>query len=297
MGENAPSYSNSYRRTGQTETSSSKTRINQFLEEKIKDVSIPDEKIQIIKDRIEEILSKFEKCDIEIEDLSWEGSYSKKTYVEGLSDIDLLVSLGTYSATNFEYKHNSNEALKRLEDLIRERYPRTSTKIGKMAITVRFSDGVELQFLPAFKYHSGYKIPDPKSDGWITTFPKRFKQELVERNRSLNWKLKPAIRLIKTLFEKEDICISSYHLENLALRTLENYKGTNNYVDIITHILSGSKVKIYNRMPDITEQSTYVDDYLGHSHSEERSRISQKISKIGESLKSFEFNRWEELFD
>jgi predicted nucleotidyltransferase len=260
-------------------------------------ISVSDEKIQIIKDRIEEILKKFEKSDITIEDMSWEGSYSKKTYVEGLSDIDLLVSLGTYSETSFEYKHDSKEALKRLEGLILERYPRTSTKIGKMAVTVTFSDGVELQFLPAFRYHSGYKIPDPESCGWITTYPKRFKQELVDLNRSLTWKLKPAIRLIKTLFEKKDVHISSYHLENLALRTLENYKGTNNYVDIINHILSGSKVKIFERMPDITEQSTCVDDYLGHRRGEERTRISMKISKIEESLKTLDFNTWEALFE
>jgi|LAHU01.1.fsa_nt_gb predicted nucleotidyltransferase len=295
MGASRWTYSNSHR-IGETETSSSKTHINQFLEEMLKDARISDEKVQNIKNRIDEIKNKLEKCDVEIEDISWEGSYSKKTYVEGLSDIDLLVCLGTYSETTFEYKDNSRNALRRLAKIIHERYPKTSTEIGKMAVTVTFSDGIELQFLPAFKYHTGYKIPDPSGDGWIVSYPRRFKQELIERNKSLSWKLKPTIRLIKNLFEKNDINISSYHLENLALTSLENYNGTNNYVDIITHILSKSKVKIFYKMPDISEQSTYVDDYLGNSHSEKRGDISKKISKIENSLKTLEYSKWEDLF-
>jgi hypothetical protein len=50
-------------------------------------------------------------------------------------------------------------------------------------------------------------------------------------------------------------------------------------------------------MPDITEQSTCVDDYLGHRRGEERTRISMKISKIEESLKTLDFNTWEALFE
>ena len=89
------------------EVNSSKTEINDFLENLISDVKISRETLEKVKNNIAEIISKFKESGIDIEDISWEGSFSKRTYVEGLSDIDLIVSLGTYSESDFEYKNNS----------------------------------------------------------------------------------------------------------------------------------------------------------------------------------------------
>jgi len=64
-----------------TEVSSSRTKINGFLESLVGDMQIPEETLEKIKNNIEAIISKFKESGIDVEDISWEGSYSKKTYV------------------------------------------------------------------------------------------------------------------------------------------------------------------------------------------------------------------------
>jgi len=279
-----------------TEVSSSKTEINEFLDGLVRDMQISKERLEKTRAAIEEIIIKFKEYGIEVEDINWEGSFSKKTYVEGLSDIDLIVSLGTYSESDFEYKNNSKLALEKLKEIISERYPETDVKAGDMAVTVTFSDGIELQFLPAFKYYEGYTIPDPKTNGWITTFPKRFKNELTDLNETLNGKLKPTIRLIKDLFSKNDIDLSSYHIENLALKTLKDYKGPHTYSSMILGFLSGAKVEINSKLQDISEQSVYVDDYLGNNANLARNKYAKKIKHIEETLEGYDYGEWTSCF-
>lgn len=280
-----------------TEVSSSKTKINGFLESLVGDMQIPKETLEKIKNNVEAIISKFKESGIDVEDISWEGSFSKKTYVEGLSDVDLIVSLGAYSESDFEYKDNSKLALKKLKEIICDRYPRTDVKVGNMAVTVTFSDGTELQFLPAFKYYKGYIIPDPKTNGWITTFPKRFKNELTELNKKLNGKLKPTIRLIKNLFNKNGIDLSSYHIENLALKILRDYKGSCAYSAMLLSFLNRAKAEINVKLQDISGQSVYVDDYLGNNGNKQRSEYSMKIKHIEEKLEKYDYGEWVDYFE
>jgi len=280
-----------------TEVSSSKTEINEFLNELVREMKIPKETLEWIKNNIKEIISKFKENEIDVEDISWEGSFSKKTYVEGLSDIDLIVSLGTYSESDFEFKGNSKLALVKLKEIICERYPKTDVKVGNMAVTVTFSNGCELQFLPAFKYYNGYNIPDPKSNGWITTFPKRFKNDLTALNQKLNGNLKPTIRLIKNLFNKNDIDLSSYHIENLALKILKDYKGPCTYSSLLLGFLNGAKAEINNKLQDISEQSAHVDDYLGGNKSQLRNAYSIKIKRVEDKLEKYNYKEWVDQFE
>jgi len=297
MGGGNESYDYSTTISNTTEIISSKTEINDFVENLIKDMQIPKEILEKIKNNIDKIIYKFKESGIDVEDISWEGSFSKRTYVEGLSDIDLLVSLGTYSESDFEYKDNSKLALKRLKELICERYPKTDIKVGNMAVTVTFSDGIELQFLPAFKYYNGYIIPDPKTDGWIKTFPNRFKSEFTKLNEMLNGKMKPTIRLIKDLFDKNGINLSSYHIEHLALKILRDYKGPCTYSAMLLGFLNGAKVEIGTKLQDISEQSVYVDDYLGGNRSQSRNAYAMKIKSIEQVLEKYDYDKWVDYFE
>lgn len=280
-----------------TEANSSKVSINELLEGFVKDMQISKEQLEMIRSNVEKILLELKKYDIDVEDISWEGSFSKKTYVEGLSDIDFIISLGTYSESGFEYKENSKLALEKLKDIVSKRFPNTEVKVGNMAVTVTFSDGTELQFLPGFKYYEGYSIPDPKSNGWITTFPKRFKDKLTDANQKLNGKFKPIIRLIKNLFDKNGIELSSYHIENLALSVLKDYKGPYTYSAMLLGFLNGAKVEIGGKLPDISEQSRYVDDYLGDAGSPTRKAYARKIKAIEAKLLNYNREDWNDSFE
>src|SRR5437879_2777357 len=73
------------------------------------------------------------------------GSYSQHTYVNGISDIDMLFVLGTFSDSSIPNKENSKAVLADMENRLRQRFPKTIIKSGRMAVTLKFSDGLELQ--------------------------------------------------------------------------------------------------------------------------------------------------------
>ena len=59
---------------------------------------------------------------------------------------------------------SSDQAIQDFADAIRERLPNTKVSSGVIAVTVEFSDGLQVQVLPAFRYRDGYRIPDPNGE-------------------------------------------------------------------------------------------------------------------------------------
>src|SRR6266496_5206397 len=95
-----------------------------------------------------EILKALESAFEDASDLRGGGSYTRHTYVNGLSDIDILADLGPYSSSNIPNKADSKAVLADVERRLRQRFPNTDITSGRMAVTMHFSDGLELQILP-----------------------------------------------------------------------------------------------------------------------------------------------------
>lgn len=274
-----------------------KTEINSYLQELLSE-EINQKDTEKINQRKEKILRKIKEEFEGSFDLTTGGSYSRHTYVNGLSDIDILINLGNYSDSKIPQKENSKKVLEYVAEILRKRYSRTEIIVGKMAVTLRFSDGIEIQVLPAFQYHSGYKIPDPKSGGWVTTFPDRFKERLTRLNQNYGNRVKPTIKLVKYLLNKNNVEISSYHLENIALKAFEKYNGNLTYSDMVLYLLNYAKRRVLKRMSDPSGQSDYVDEYLGGSFSPNRTNLARKIGKIESRLKEAETREeWERIIN
>lgn len=272
-----------------------KTEINNYLQELLSD-EINQKDTEKINQRKEEILRKIKEEFGGSFDLSTGGSYSRHTYVNGLSDIDILINLGNYSDSKIPEKENSKKVLEYVAEILRKKYPRTEIVVGKMAVTLRFRDGIEIQVLPAFRYYGGYKIPDPKSSRWITTFPDRFKERLTRLNRKYGNRVKPIIKIVKYLLNKNNVEISSYHLENIALEAFENYSGNLTYSDMVIHLLNYAKTRVLKRVSDPSGQSDHIDEYLGRSHSPNRSNLAEKIGKLESRLREAETrDDWERI--
>ena len=123
--------------------------------------------------------------------------------------------------------------------------PRTDVSTGKLAVTVRYSDGVEIQILPAIKTKSGIRIPDPKSNGWSRVIrPEKFAEKLTKVNQENQGRVIPAIKLTKGLaarsIQREKDKISGYHLESLAIEAFKNYKGSHDRKRMVNHFLGFS---------------------------------------------------------
>jgi len=224
-----------------------------------------------------EILKALESAFEEAYDLRGGGSYTRHTYVDGLSDIDILFVLGPYSSSKIPNKKDPQAVLGDMKERLRQRFPNTKITSGRMAVTIQFSDGLELQVLPAFRYHSGYRIPGPQGSGWTITRPQVFAKLLQERNAEVGGKLLRCIKLAKRICDNRGVEVKSYHLENMAVKAFEHYSGSRSDEDMLRHLFNRGKVLAASRMRDITGQQAYVDRLTSQT---QRTMLSQQLAAI-----------------
>jgi hypothetical protein len=246
---------------------------------------------------IEQALSKELEGSI---DLIFGGSVSKHTYVNGLSDVDMLVCLNDRS---LEGKRPA-EVLAYFEQMIKNRLPQTSVKVGDLAVTVTFSDGHQIQLLPATRAGTGYKIAEPAGGQWSNIIsPEKFASKLTQVNRTQEGKVIPTIKLIKSLNEElpKQSRLSGYHIESLAIEIFKNYSGSNNLKSMVQHFMQCAQGEILHPIADKTGQSRHVDDYLGSTGSDERQKASKAIGSIAKRLDQADNTNssdvWEEMIN
>lgn len=117
------------------------------------------------------------------------GSVERHTYVEGSSDVDALAVLNRSKLS----RQTPQDAIKRVENVIRRRLPNTKIRSGDLAVTVTYSDGVEMQFLPAIERKDGFRIADGSRNRWSSVIrPNRFRAKLTRSIRRKRGKSSPS---------------------------------------------------------------------------------------------------------
>ena len=259
-----------------------------------------DRDVEVINDHLATIEEALSKDSEEIVKLAFGGSVIKHTYVDGLSDVDILVCLNDTSLEN----KNPNQVLKYFEAMLHERLPNTEISRGDLAITVKFSDGNEIQLLPAIETATGCRIAQPKQNQWSNVIhPESFAKKLTQVNQSNGGKVVPVIKLLKPMNERlpEALRLSGYHIESLAIRIFENYNGRATFREMVKHFWYKAQSEVLNPVLDTTGQSRHVDDYLGRAGSDARHQVSKAIGRVitkierADNLKSTD--RWQELLE
>lgn len=265
------------------------TEVADFLQEKLREINNHD--YDSINRHKETIADKL-KSDCDVENIRFGGSHSTHTDVKGLSDIDMLADLGDFKGTQ-----TSDQAIKDFTNAIKERLPNTKVFSGVMAVTVEFSDGLQVQILPAFRYQDGYQISDPNGKGWIQTFPKRFARELTSVNQKQSGQVVPTIKLIKSICDANNVGVSSYHVSNMALNAFKHYAGPKTQQKMLQHFFNKAKSLCSRPTVDPSGQTQYID---GDLSSRKRKRIAgdfaQIENKIKNAMESLSLNAWKDLF-
>jgi hypothetical protein len=235
----------------------------------------------VIQKYLDEIVTTFSE---DIEDtvrLLFGGSISKRTYVEGLSDVDALVLLNGSELQRM----TPREAQGYFFDKLRERFPRLPVKRGALAITIKFSDA-EIQLLPAVKHGSGYRIPDADGNTWSHIKPRKFSASLTAVNQQQGNRVVPAIKVAKAINSalSKEHQLTGYHIESLAVNIFRQYQGPKTTKAMISHFFKEAPRLIKTPLPDVTGQSTFVDEYLGKKDSQARQRISGTLERIGRDM-------------
>lgn len=271
------------------------SQVNDFLRTTL--IEYNDRDIDITKKRIDD-LSNVLGDETEIESMLFGGSVAKHTYVDGLSDIDALMLLDRKNTQGL----SSQDVLSKMHDNLEIKLKQgdvQSIEKGKLAVTIKYNDGSEIQVLPAVK--SGKEIRIPASDGlgWNKTKPHIFHEKLTNFNKKLDNALVPTIKLVKSLVSDlpKQQQLSGYHIESIAIDAAASYSGPNTARALLMHILDHATERSRTPMKDITGQSRNVDDYLGKADSTQRKLASQGVAGIKRRLNAAtSLSQWKAMF-
>lgn len=272
------------------------SEVNKIISEILRDAN--DRDTESVRNHLDTILKTINnEIDGSVQTL-FGGSVSKNTYVEGLSDIDVMLVLNNSELAN----KSPLEVKKYLIKQLRKRLPKTYIKSGKMAITIKFSDGLEIQILPCIKTSTGLKITQANSDKWSNVIkPKKFAEKLVEINKKCHGKAIPVIKLAKSIISEfsKKRQLTGYHIESLAVSIFSNYKGKNNSKAMLKEFFNKAAKMVLSPIKDKTGQTINTDSYLGSKESIERKAASDSLSRIVRRIESAErsqnLDKWKDL--
>ena len=221
-------------------------------------------------------------------DLKFAGSVSKHTYVDGLSDVDVLVLVNNSELAEKTPNEIKDYIKSKLQQKLRDV---VEIRTGSLAVTVRFSDGTEIQLLPALKIGDGYRIPKEKGNDWSNvTKPDKFASKLTEVNEKCGQKVVPVIKIAKSINGQlpEDQQLSGYHIESLAIKIFRNYPddAPRTPKAMLKYFFERAKDEVKTPIKDHTQQSIHVDDDLGPENSPQRLRTSYTLYRISNRMKN-----------
>ena len=251
--------------------------LNTYLTELLSDFNARD--ADALSKRLDVIIDSLGEVALDVDRLLFGGSVAKHTYVEGLSDVDALVILN--AGTN----ETPQALLESFRDAIRSGVTDpsiASVEAGAMAVTISYTDGSEIQLLPAMERGGRLVVPSHDGNGWNEIRPRRFAEKLTEVNQRNSGGVVPATKLFKGLVGAmhKDAQISGYHVETIAVDAFRNYEGSTSPFAMLTHLASHAVEAVKTPTRDLTGQSVHVDDHLGEANSSARSRISAEFQRL-----------------
>ena len=274
----------------QQRRSISNSEINDYLRDKLRSYNERDS--EAIKRHIKALRDILEQASEDVIPTLFGGSVSRHTYVNGLSDVDVLMIVNDSTLSGQDPKR----VIQHMATLIMQRMPRTEVSTGDLAVTVSYADGSEVQILPAIRTKGGVRIAEPRSNKWSKVLhPERFARKLTKVNQENGGQVIRTIKLAKGALDKlvqsNSDKVSGYHIESLAIEAFKGYQGRHSLKDMIVHLASFSSSAVRRPIKDSTGQSRHVDEYLGPQGSRQRGRAEatfRNLQRRVENCKSTE---------
>jgi hypothetical protein len=226
------------------------------------------------------------------------GSVAKHTFVDGISDVDSLLIL---DKTKFA-SSQPGQVLETIARKLKDELSGVAITSGSVAVTVTYSDGTDVQLVPARRIGDKLEVPAWDSNSWSHIDPQQFRDGLTKRNAELGGKVIPTIKLAKAVCANlpEDLRPSGYHLESLAVAAFRGYNGEKTTAAMLTHFFDAAKTLVLSPMKDQSGQSVHVDESLGAPNSAQRIHLNLALDRVSRRMalaaSAKSVPRWMELF-
>lgn len=258
-----------------------------------RDVDMVQNRLSDIKDALEDVI------DGSVDQL-FGGSVAKHTYVDGMSDVDSLILINDSGLGD----SSPQEAILKIQSILKNKLdPETKIHSGQMAVTLEYSDGMQIQLLPALEESDGhFKVPSTREDKWSKIRPMKFQEALTKRNSECGNKLVPTVKLAKAIIGQlpDSQRLSGYHVESLAISIFRNYDGEKTTSAMLSHFFSGAKSQVLKPLRDSSGQSIHVDESLGAADSSPRQSASHLLGRIERRIRNAtaaeSIEQWRALF-
>ena len=279
------------------EESQDESAVNSLLQQELSFIN--DRDTELINRHLDNIQEALADGGHEVERLRFGGSVAKHTYVDGLSDVDALVLLGGEAV-----KEQSPEEVRRdFADSLRRELSLGAVKDireGAMAVTIEYTDGTEIQLLPAANTANGVAVASKDGKFWSSIRPQAFAQALTRCNQNQGGSVVPTIKLAKAVFANKlgGNEVHGYHVEALAIEAFGAYSGPRTPKAMLTHLVQQASERVLSPIRDQTGQSRYVDEYLGSANSASRRNLSSRLTNLAETMdKTRSLDVWEGLLN
>ena len=269
--------------------------VNARLQSELPDIN--DRDADLTNDRLEAIESSLSNMTGDVQRLLFGGSVSKHTYVEGLSDIDALVEVAEEGVSN----RSPADVRDSLERALRESLPHGEVddlRKGRIAVTVRYLDGTEIQLLPAIRQDNELAVSSWDGNGWTKIRPQDFGDLLTATNQNQGGAVVPAIKLAKSILANVlgDNAPTGYHVEALAIDAFRGYTGPRTSRATLIHLVESASERVLRPIRDISGQSTNVDDYLGEQNTSDRQRLARRLQRLANTMRTAQsVETWDQL--
>ena len=178
------------------------------------------------------------------------GSVKRGTDITGISDVDALLIVNDTQLVS----RPPRDAIERVRRAIKDRFPDNEVSSGKLAVTIEYVDGTEIQILPAIRTDTGgLRIAAHGGSEWSKiTKPEAFAKKLTAVDVANGARVIPVIKLVKAIADchigRPSRKLSGYHIESLAIDAFSGYEGELKNDDMLDHFLTYSMDAVMSRL-------------------------------------------------
>jgi hypothetical protein len=213
------------------------------------------------------------------------GSYRRHTKTKPLKDVDVMFVLG--AKEKWRRDKPPVETLQAFERCLKKQY--SEVEICRRAVTVEFEklyypedhEGkvLSIDAVPAFECRSGdYEIPDKVTGTWIKTNPERHKEQATAKNKELDGRWVPLVKMAKGWNRANEKPVKpSFLIEVMAEELVE--APFSNYPDEIRNFFAAMEANVGRTWTDPAGLGPPVSDQMTPERITEAKKALQEAQR------------------